>query len=153
MKRLCCIVIGTVLLTACAASGPFYLPASEPDDRAALYVYRPHRGFQMAGFPNVYIDQKISHSLKNGSYGVTFLTFGRHEVKVSGSVLLNNWMLPDATIIVDAKAGETIFVRYTPEPTGAYVVGRAAGVTGSSTLLEVPEKDSRVEIRQTRRSD
>jgi hypothetical protein len=152
MERKFALALAVILLTACSGAGPLYQLAPMPDGQAAIYVYRPHRGFQIAGYPKVYIDNKVSHSLKNGSYGVSFVARGRHEVKVSGS-LLTNWVLPDAEVVVEAKPDRSIYVRYTPEPTGVYVLGTQAGVTGSSDLREIAEQEAISEIGQTRRSD
>ena len=145
-----------VLVTAlvgCGASGPLYQPVSVPDERAAIYVYRPHSAFQRPGYPNVYVDGKPLYALKNNSYNVSLLPPGRHEVKVSGS-LLTNWAMPDAAIAVDAKPGQSIYLRYLPEPSGAYVTGpTTAGVTGKSNFQEVPEANAIREIVNLRRSE
>jgi predicted small lipoprotein YifL len=142
----------TLSLVGCSASGPLYSPAPVPDGQAAIYVYRPQRGFQMAGHPNVYIDGAMRHALKNGGYGVSLVAPGRHEVKVSGS-LLTNWMLRDVQMTLEAGAGQRVFLRYTPLPSGAYVIGGHAGLTGASDLQEVPQSEASTEIAQTRRDE
>jgi uncharacterized protein DUF2846 len=152
MKLELAAALAVVVLSACSASGPLYESAPVPNGQTAIYVYRPHRGFQISGYPYVYVDDRVSHSLKNSSYGVSFVAPGRHEVKVSGS-LMANWMLPDARVVVEAIAGQSVYVRYTPEPTGAYVIGKYAGVTGSSNLREISEREAVDEIEKTRRSD
>jgi hypothetical protein len=151
--RRLCIALVAVILAGCAARGPLYQPVAVPDGQAAIYVYRPHSNFQRAGWPNVYVDDKSLYALKNNSYGVSVVPAGRHEVKVSGS-LLTNWAVPDSTIVVDAKAGRSIYLRYLPEFSAVYVVSPAtAAVTGHPSFHELPEADAAQEIARTRRSD
>jgi hypothetical protein len=152
--RRLCIALAAVIMAGCAARGPLYQPVAVPDGQAAIYVYRPHSSFQRAGWPNVYVDGKSLYALKNNSHGVSIVPPGRHEVKVSGSIILTNWAVPDATIAVDAKAGRSIYLRFLPEFSNVYVVSPAtAAVTGQPSFQEIPEADAAPEIAKTRRSE
>jgi hypothetical protein len=146
-------MLAAVLVAGCHARGPLYQPVSVPDGHAAIYVYRPHSNFQRAGWPNVQVDGKSLYALKNNSHGVSIVPAGRHEVKVSGS-LLTNWAVPDSTLVVDAKAGRSVYLRFLPEFSAVYVVSPGtASVTGDPSFHEVPEADAAPQIAKTRRSE
>ncbi len=132
------------LLGGCAASGPIFSPANEPQDNKALvYIYRIPAfiaGGQNAYF---YIDEKKMLGLSSNGYSYFYLSPGKYE-------LSQKWPSGVAPgkiirIPIEIKAGETRYFRF--------VVG--GGMGGGILQLEwameeVPAERGREEIKERR---
>jgi Protein of unknown function (DUF2846) len=96
----------TVLLNGCATLGSTYTPdASAPKDKATVYVYRT------SGFGGAAISYTVSvngteiSSLPSGGYFVYYAAPGENEFTAKTEA--------KTSVTVDAKAGETYFVKGT----------------------------------------
>ncbi len=66
-----------LLLFGCSASGPIYKQAELlSSDRATVYVYRPWRFLDGAGWANILVNDVKEFSLRNDGYGILSLEPG-----------------------------------------------------------------------------
>lgn len=137
-------------LYACSTSGQkFKHPGKTSDKVATIYVYRPFLTYNMAGWPDIYLNGEKKFSLKNNSYKVIQLLPGNHEIKAKGSKHLTNWFPKPVSIKYEFKAGEEYFVRVLPKFSESMSIGKAVSVNGSAQISIIPEQAALKEISRT----
>ena len=98
---------GMSLLSAgCASLGPAYTPVSSaPKDKATVYVYRPSAMGGAAVSYTVAVNGADVSSLPSGGYFVYYAKPGENEFAAKTEA--------KTSVTVDAKAGETYYVKGT----------------------------------------
>ena len=72
-----------VLLAGCAANGPKYTNSIDiSKEKGNLYIYRPYALLSGGLSANVFVDDKLMGTLKNGGYIKLSLTSGGHSIRV-----------------------------------------------------------------------
>jgi hypothetical protein len=118
------------LLSACASGPPFEKITSIPDNKALIYVYRPS-SLQGAAFsPEVKMDEKTAFKLPSGGYFAHFATPGKNTVSITN--------VGTRTVDIDAKAGETYYVKGGTVPMGFGVpaIALVPAETGASEVQD-----------------
>lgn len=106
-KTIAALAIGSVslMLNGCASLGASYSPdTGAPKDKATVYVYRPS-GFGAAISYTVSVNGTEASSLPSGGYFVYYATPGENEFTAKTEA--------KTSVTIDAKAGETYFVKGT----------------------------------------
>lgn len=116
--KLPAIVLAAALLAAgCGASGEqFKLGAIKPPPgRALLYVYRPGTfvGIANADVAFLHLDGRRLGRIRIGGYLAVPISPGSHKVTTTESLLGNDTGKIKAETSFSARAGSTVYVRYT----------------------------------------
>lgn len=144
------LLILLVVLSACSTSGVKFKQVGKiPDNVATIYVYRPFLTYNMAGWPDIYINGKKEFALKNSGYGVLQLAPGKHEIKAKGSKQLTNWFPKPVSINFDFVAGKEYFVRVLPKFKESMTIGSVVAVSGSAQISIIPKQAALKEIAET----
>lgn len=84
MKRFA-LFLTTLLLAACAASGPQFRGLKPTvSTNAAVYLFRPHHFPDRNVFPYVFVDGTKRDPLRDSGYVVYQLSPGEHSIEVIG---------------------------------------------------------------------
>lgn len=151
-NKLILIFIIVTGLLACSASGPtFKLPGKIPQDVATIYIYRPFLTYNMAGWPDIYLNGEKKFPLKNSSYSVMQLSPGNYEIEAKGSKLLTNWFPKPVSIKYKFTAGKEYFVRVLPKFSESMSIGTVVAVSGSAQISIIPKNAALKEISDTNR--
>ncbi|BBB29386.1 DUF2846 domain-containing protein [Neptunomonas japonica] len=152
MKKIAVFLSLVLMLSGCSSTGPVFQQITlTPPDKSTVYIYRPHQGFNMAGWPEIFIDGKKEFALKNEGYGVVHLSPGEHKIKAEGSVIFTNWYPGPMEITKTFEANKEYFIRVTPKMTSAMVVGSSMTMTGKANVSVVTESKALSEIAETKK--
>lgn len=152
-KRVLCI-IGALILTSCAASGPKFQEArlSKPEN-ALLYVYRPAKTVNCCVAPKVYVNKSPKADLKNGGYQVYELPIGNHEIIVGDG----SYGFTPEIVNLSLSSGESVYLKWVIgdlSQLDILAVGNIA--VGSSArdyyLLQYPNEKAILEIKELKLS-
>ena len=150
--KLTVIFILLVVLSGCSASGQSFKQSKKvAKDVATIYVYRPFLTYNMAGWPDIYINGEKKFSLINSGYGVFQLSPGNYEIEAKGSKQATNWFPKPVSFKFDFVAGKEYFVRVLPKFTEEMSIGNVVAVNGSAQIAIVPKKAALKEISKTKR--
>lgn len=146
----------TVVLAGCSATppktGPLFSGAAEiPVDKTALYLYRPEREFNWAGWPIVTVNNDQSVALVNNGYFVFTVEPGSVLIKAEGGWDEGWWPGP-TTRTINVEAGKRYYVRLVPHlPPGVRAGPHLFWSDMAKTHIAVmPEQEALREISSTR---
>lgn len=147
MTRLCqsaLLVMFSVMLAGCAATGPKYSGVPEPTPgHGTLVVYRIKQALNSGGWTRIRVDGKTGDkSLKCGGYAVYSLAPGPHEVKFPYSILWPWGCKWTANIL----PGENLYYRVGFGLDGAQKVGATFVVNSRICVQSVPEEFAKKEM-------
>ena len=137
----------------------YHGPASVSEDKATIYFYRPPHPIGNAVTQNISIDGVPVGTLPDGSYFVTEVAGGTHEVVSARS----NWIdgnIADAKFPLTVEVGKTYFVTqqtsqlpYNDDRSLAPVYKGSFGlVTHYFRWARVPQKEAEIWMQICRRS-
>lgn len=153
-NKLLALVFLATMVISCSSSGPtFKLAGHVPKEVATIYIYRPFMTYNMAGWPDIYINGKKEFALKNNAYNMLQLTPGKHEIKAKGSKHLTDWFPKPVSLKFDFVAGEEYFVRVLPKFTDSMSIGSVVAVSGSAQISIIPKQAALKEISETTRTN
>jgi len=110
IKVFICLAAAALLLAGCA-SGPAYVPITQvPADKALLMIYRPPGIGGAALTPDVDIAGEFKFPLTIGGYYPYFVKPGNLTLAITGN--------GTRTVALDAKGGQTYYVKGGPVPMG-----------------------------------
>jgi len=138
------IVLG--ILSGCAATGQQFsiMDLGVNNSDAVIYLYRPSRFANSAGYPKITLDGENKGGLKNGGYLVFRVSPGSHTITQEYSW---TWDFKANPVVVNAKKNSQYFVRL---DTGVHIGDPSAVVNGVSRYIsfeEVEESVGLVEIK------
>jgi hypothetical protein len=110
-------LIAAAAIAGCAApiEGPQFQPIATPAaDKATVYIYRPSREFNLAGYPEIFINGEKKFALLNNGYAVLQLVPGDYEIKAEGSRFGTNWWPRPTNRTIAVEAGREYYVRVVP---------------------------------------
>lgn len=101
----------TLLLTACATSSgtKTFTPMSLDDDQSAVYIYRPSVMANAMYTPDLYINEELKFSIKNGKKSRITLPAGEYTFVLDA----DNNQSRLTTQTLDLKPGMTYYLRVT----------------------------------------
>ena len=106
--KYCIITLVFFLLSACASLGPQFSKAKIQNDKAVVYIYRPHKLVGSMGSPYVYINGKKDFQIHNNGYKPIVLNPGVTKLKVYGII----WSDVKKEIQFRVEAGKEYFLRF-----------------------------------------
>jgi hypothetical protein len=145
----------TVVLTGCATApktGPLFSPATGiTSDKATLYIYRPEREFNYAGWPLVTVNNEEGVPLMNNGYFVTAVESGDVLIKADGSNFGTNWWPGPAMRSINVEAGKVYYVRLVPHLPPGVTPGPHLfwSDTAKTHIAVMPEQQALTEISST----
>jgi hypothetical protein len=132
------ILLSTLLLAGCSASGPAFTPAAAPEPTSALvYIYRPNRIMVRPTSPGILIDGEERILMKNNGYSFFYLPPGIH----SFALLLSDRSKGLAHVNMDLQSGHTYFLKVDGDHDSFAMFKSTA-----FRLLPVSEQNAREEI-------
>jgi hypothetical protein len=139
------ILLSSLLLSACSASGPAFTPAAAPERSSALvYIYRPGRIMIAPVSPGILIDGEERILMKNNGYSFFYLPPGKH----SFALLLSDRYKGLAHVNTDLQSGHTYFLKVDGDHSS---FGMFKSI--SFRLLPVSEQTARDEIGECKYLD
>lgn len=140
-----------LFLSACSATGPLYREEVRAQDKATVYIYRPHQYFNAGGWPEIFVDGNKLFPLKNEGYGVITLTAGKHTIKAEGSMLFTNWYPRPVEITHEFEADGEYYIRVTPQLASVTPIANSMVVQGNGNISVVPKEIAIGEIAKTKK--
>ena len=152
MKRIF-IILALMLLTGCSASGEKFQNTQQAENnKGIVYIYRPSAFFAAAAWPTVFVNDEKQYSLKNKGYVLLELTPGQHTIRIGSAHFFSNWSMRDVSSLVDVKANETTFLKFTVQFEDMATFGNTVAVSGSAGLVQVPKNIAIREMRELKSS-
>lgn len=153
--RLTMIVLSII---ACSCSSSYRLGEGfskfnmVPQEKAALYIYRPRMFYKGGAFPTIYINGEAVSDLLNGGYFTDFFDPGFYKILIKKNPkIYTEWFMPELVADIELEPGQEYFLRVTPRDTGSFVVGNVVAMSSSSSMDLVQKENAIKEISKTRR--
>lgn len=147
------VLILTLAMAGCAAplEGPPFKPVAAAPGKAIVYVYRPDRAFNLAGYPEIFINGEKKFPLLNNGYAALVLPPGEYEIKAEGTQFGTNWWPGPTTRTLSVEAGRDYYVRLIPMlPPGVKAGPHLFGNNVSRAVVTlVPREQALKEISTT----
>lgn len=153
MKKIIITLSIMLLLISCSASGPVFKPEPAADkNTATVYIYRPWKYFNAAGYPDIYINDKHMFALKNQGYGVVHLNPNQYVIRADkSSILMNNWYPGPNSINLTIEANKEYYIRVSPQSDSITPIANTVMITGSTEIILVPKILALKEISETKK--
>ena len=120
MKHIPIYLIIVTLIYGCSSvstTGNTFVPINTVSDTySVIYVYRPHREFNEAGWVEIFVNNQKKFGLEDNSYGYVILKEGEYTLKAEGSMFGTNWWPGPAGTTLSIAAGQIYYVRIVPIP-------------------------------------
>ena len=116
------VVLSFIITSACTAipEGPAFKQAAAPTkEQSLLYFYRPDTPPFLRS-PDIYLNETKVLDLKNLAYSYVYVEPRRYSIRSSWSAGLS---ITDQIVVLDAKAGETYFLRQDSSAVTVYPMG------------------------------
>ncbi len=118
-------------LVGCAATGPLFSPEATlaNDGYAKIFVYRPSRFANSAGYPQITLDGETKGGLKNGGFLIIKATPGTHTLIQEHSW---KWDIRANPVVLNVQENHKYFVKLDTDASVAFM-----GTTPSGTMYSV----------------
>lgn len=90
-------------------------------DKSIVYIYRPSREFNSAGWVELFLNDEKKFGLIDNSYGYIILNEGEYNIRAEGSMWGTNWWPSPAGATLSIAAGQIYYIRIVPLPPGSEV--------------------------------
>ena len=111
-----------MLISSCSTvttTGDLFTPVSmESSESSVIYIYRPSREFNSAGWVELFVNNEKRFGLVDNSYSYIIINEGEYTIKAEGSMFGTNWWPGPAEISISIAAGKEYYMRVTPMPPG-----------------------------------
>ncbi len=136
-----------------SAKGDVFNQQSILENKAVVYIYRPDKLFNSAGWPNIFVNGNKEFSLKNNGYGVFQFDTGNYVFLAKGSKFLTNWYPSPASLEIKVEAGKEYYIRVTPQADDIFILSGIVAVTGSAQVVQVDREFALTEISKSKRAN
>lgn len=152
MKTLSSVLFIVVMLSGCSASGPIYkVYENGAIEKAVVYIYRPWRLLDGAGWANIHINGTKEFALRNEGYGVVVLDPGSYDIRADGNMFLTNWRSRPVTLTLLVEANKEYYVRLLPEADDVLFAGSVTAVSSHANFSILSKEKALKDIIKTRR--
>ncbi len=137
-----------LLLSGCQATGQLYTSNQLPEGSGEVVVYRPSNRVNIAGYPNLYVNDKKISGLMNGGYKSITLAPGQYAFELSNFWSWDGKQQWQATV----QAGQKQYFKVESRLNSAHAVGNMVYVSKTISITSVPESVAAIELREMKES-